>query len=66
MRARLFLSRLGWLLAIVAVAGALWTAPVHAGTLDFSFTAAPATLLLVTAGLGSAAALPALGPGASP
>jgi len=28
MRARLSLSRLGRLLAIVAVAGALWTAPV--------------------------------------
>jgi hypothetical protein len=36
MRARLSLSRLGRLLAIVAMAGALWTAPVHGGTLDFA------------------------------
>ena len=59
MRARLFLSGPGRLLAIVAVACALWAAPLHAGTLDFSFAAVPlpATLFLITAGLGSAAAL---------
>jgi len=34
MRARLSLSRPGRLLAIVAVACALWAAPLHAGTLD--------------------------------
>ena len=59
MRARLSLSRPGQLLALVAVACALGAAPLHAGTPDFSVTAVrlPATLFLITAGLGSAAAL---------
>jgi hypothetical protein len=59
MLARLSLSRPGRLVALVAVACALWAASLHAGTLDFSGTAVPlpATLFLITAGLGSAAAL---------
>jgi hypothetical protein len=41
------------------VACALWAAPLFAGTLDFSFAPVrlPATLFLITAGLGSVAAL---------